>query len=87
VLEEPRLTVRFVLLDVVSLVGMAAEAGLQAQALFGDTTSRRTRRARAHSSLRCLGARERRGDGPARPSVTRAWWRKSGSWSRRSITS
>jgi len=36
VLEDRRLTLRFVLLDAVSLVGMAAEAGLQAQALFGD---------------------------------------------------
>ncbi len=36
VLEERRLTLRFALPDVVSLVGMAAEAGLEAQALFGD---------------------------------------------------
>jgi SAM-dependent methyltransferase len=36
VLEERRLILRFVLPDAVSLVGMAEEAGLEAQALFGD---------------------------------------------------
>ena len=36
VLEERRLILRFVLIDAASLVGMAAEAGLKAQALFGD---------------------------------------------------
>ena len=36
VLKERRLTLRFVLVDAVSLVGMAAEAGLEAQAALGD---------------------------------------------------
>lgn len=36
VLEERRLTLRFVLPDAASLVGMAVEAGLEVQALFGD---------------------------------------------------
>jgi len=36
VLEERRLTLRFVLPDAVSLVAMATEAGLEAQVVFGD---------------------------------------------------
>ncbi len=34
--EERRLVLRFVLPDAASLLGMAADAGLRAQALFGD---------------------------------------------------
>ena len=36
VLEERRVTLRFVLPDAVSLLGMATEAGLELRALFGD---------------------------------------------------
>ena len=46
VLEERRLTLRFALPDAASVVGMARDAGLETEALFGDYDESPSARAR-----------------------------------------